>query len=294
MNPRRLYRSHDRMLAGVAGGMAEYLDLDPTIIRIGWIVVGLASAGMALIAYFLLAIVIPSAPYPYPGGAWSAPVAPNAWQGQAATPGAASAQPAPPSNAWSQPGAPGGAWQASGTEPWVRGSQVDAWANPPASPEWHPQAPVWAAQPAPRPASRGLGIAAITGVVLVVIGIIALAGVILPGIHTGRVIGPAAILALGAALLVASVRSQPQAQAAGATTSAAPSAVAGEAPGAGRPAAPQPVATADPTATADAAATADPATAGGPTPPVSGEMPSATPPEPSESDDVSRDEPRAE
>ena len=79
MNPRRLYRSQDRMLAGVAGGMAEYLDLDPSLVRIGWIVVGLASAGMALIGYVLLAIVIPAPPYPTAGGAWGNPAAPGAW-----------------------------------------------------------------------------------------------------------------------------------------------------------------------------------------------------------------------
>ena len=38
MNPRRLYRSrHDRQLAGVAGGMAEYLEVDPTVVRLLWI-----------------------------------------------------------------------------------------------------------------------------------------------------------------------------------------------------------------------------------------------------------------
>ena len=38
MNPRRLYRCRrDRQLAGVAAGMAEYFDLDPTVVRILWI-----------------------------------------------------------------------------------------------------------------------------------------------------------------------------------------------------------------------------------------------------------------
>ena len=63
MNPRRLYRSRDRQLAGVAGGMAEYLDIDPTVVRILWIVVGIASGGLVLLAYLILALVIPQAPY---------------------------------------------------------------------------------------------------------------------------------------------------------------------------------------------------------------------------------------
>ena len=38
MNTRRLYRSRaDRVLTGIAGGMAEYLEVDPTIVRILWV-----------------------------------------------------------------------------------------------------------------------------------------------------------------------------------------------------------------------------------------------------------------
>ncbi len=38
-SPRRLMRSHDRVLGGVAGGLAEYLDVDPTIVRLVWVLV---------------------------------------------------------------------------------------------------------------------------------------------------------------------------------------------------------------------------------------------------------------
>lgn len=62
-NYRRLYRSqNERMLAGVCGGIAEYFDIDPTIIRLIWVVAGLC-AGCGLIAYIICAIVIPNAPY---------------------------------------------------------------------------------------------------------------------------------------------------------------------------------------------------------------------------------------
>lgn len=62
MNPRRLYRCrHDRQLAGVAAGMAEYLDLDPTVVRILWILSALFG-GVTIILYVILAFVMPLEP----------------------------------------------------------------------------------------------------------------------------------------------------------------------------------------------------------------------------------------
>lgn len=58
----RLYRSRsDRMLFGVAGGMARYLDLDPAIVRIVWALLILAG-GVGLILYIVAAIVVPEEP----------------------------------------------------------------------------------------------------------------------------------------------------------------------------------------------------------------------------------------
>ncbi len=74
MNSRRLYRSHDRQLAGVAGGMADYLDVDPTLVRILWILGGLFSGGLLIIAYVILAFVIPQAPFAaMPNEGWAVP-----------------------------------------------------------------------------------------------------------------------------------------------------------------------------------------------------------------------------
>ncbi len=62
MNPRRLYRCrHDRQLAGVAAGMAEHLDLDPTLVRILWILSALFG-GFTILLYIILAFVIPIEP----------------------------------------------------------------------------------------------------------------------------------------------------------------------------------------------------------------------------------------
>ena len=58
----RLYRSRDdRMLFGVAGGMAEWMDLDPAIVRLVWALLILAG-GVGLLLYIVAAIVIPEAP----------------------------------------------------------------------------------------------------------------------------------------------------------------------------------------------------------------------------------------
>jgi phage shock protein C len=58
--PRRLTRSDDRLLGGVAGGIAEYFAIDPTLVRLGFVVVALLGFGGAALAYVILWIVLPS------------------------------------------------------------------------------------------------------------------------------------------------------------------------------------------------------------------------------------------
>lgn len=59
---KRLMRSWtDRKIAGVCGGLAEYFDLDPTLIRVVWLLLVLC-AGTGLLAYIVMWIVVPSAP----------------------------------------------------------------------------------------------------------------------------------------------------------------------------------------------------------------------------------------
>ena len=57
---KKLYRSNERKLAGVSGGLAEYIGIDPTVIRVIWALVGLTGAG--LVAYLVCALVIPEKP----------------------------------------------------------------------------------------------------------------------------------------------------------------------------------------------------------------------------------------
>ncbi|MCI5503953.1 MAG: PspC domain-containing protein [Lachnospiraceae bacterium] len=62
MMNKRLYKSNNnKMLDGVCGGIAEYFDIDPTLVRLGWILF-CAMGGSGFLAYIIAAIVIPSNP----------------------------------------------------------------------------------------------------------------------------------------------------------------------------------------------------------------------------------------
>ncbi len=62
----KLYRSTtDKMLGGVAGGLAEYFNIDATIVRVLFIVVTLLGGG-GILAYIILWIVVPEKPYQIP------------------------------------------------------------------------------------------------------------------------------------------------------------------------------------------------------------------------------------
>ena len=65
MEPKRLYRSlTDRKIAGVAGGLAEYFDTDPLLLRLAFVVLLLAGGG-GLLIYIILWIVTPEKPFSY-------------------------------------------------------------------------------------------------------------------------------------------------------------------------------------------------------------------------------------
>jgi phage shock protein C len=57
---RRLYRSSgERVISGVAGGVAEYFDLDPSIVRVAWALLALVTGGVFFILYIVMWIVVP-------------------------------------------------------------------------------------------------------------------------------------------------------------------------------------------------------------------------------------------
>lgn len=55
---KRLTRSKDKMIAGVAGGLANYFEIDPTIVRILFVVIAFAG-GASLLAYLIMWIIVP-------------------------------------------------------------------------------------------------------------------------------------------------------------------------------------------------------------------------------------------
>ena len=58
MMDRRLYKSNEnKMIDGVCGGLAEYFDIDPTLVRLGWVLF-CARGGSGILAYIIAAIVI--------------------------------------------------------------------------------------------------------------------------------------------------------------------------------------------------------------------------------------------
>jgi len=62
MNNRKLYKSNtDKKIAGVCGGIAEYLNIDSTIVRLIW-VIGFFAIGTGLLAYIICALVMPDPP----------------------------------------------------------------------------------------------------------------------------------------------------------------------------------------------------------------------------------------
>jgi phage shock protein C len=162
----RLYRSRDeRMIAGVAGGLAERLDLDPSLVRIIWAVLVLPTGFLALLVYVIMAMVVPEEP-----------------------PDVGLAPPAP---------APTG--DAAGT-----GGQVSE-AAPPAVPlDWRAQR---RAERRARRAARGGGGngAIVFGAILVVVGALFLVRQFLPDFDFDLV-WPIALIVLGAALILGSVR----------------------------------------------------------------------------------------
>jgi phage shock protein C len=199
----RLYRSRDeRVLAGVAGGLADYLDLDPSLVRILWVILALFSGGAFLVIYIIMAIVVPEEPWqgfatPAPHG--SMPPAMGASAGPGGT-DAATGDAATAGSAAFTAGAP-----AAGPSP-------TGWSNPA---DWRAQRAAWRAQRrADRAAWRAAGhdsgqtAGLVFGLILLVIGVVFLIPVAFPAFEIGR-FWPVLVIGLGVVLVVAALRPRP-------------------------------------------------------------------------------------
>ena len=62
---KKLYKSTDRKLDRVCAGIAEYFEIDPTIVRVAYALISLFFAGIGgIVVYVILAIVMPRRPFP--------------------------------------------------------------------------------------------------------------------------------------------------------------------------------------------------------------------------------------
>lgn len=64
---KKLYLSTDKKIAGVCGGLGEYFDIDPSLVRLGWIVVTFVTGIVpGVLGYIVAAIVVPSREHAVP------------------------------------------------------------------------------------------------------------------------------------------------------------------------------------------------------------------------------------
>ena len=224
----RLYRHPtDRVIAGVAGGLAAWLGLDPSLVRVGWVLLAIVSGGLFVLVYLVMMIVVPLPPPGWmPGRRGAGPgmrAAPAGWTADpAAGPGAWTGGPGSPPGGWTGgPASPPGGWTGDPTAPpgwgaatppgWGPAPPEGGWAPSPdaaTGPQGTPSAgapgPPWAASspgtPPPAHGSRSPGNAGLVlGVILVGLGVWFLVDQYVT--IDWDVLWPVAIMVIGAALI---------------------------------------------------------------------------------------------
>jgi phage shock protein C len=199
----RLYRSRDdRVLFGVCGGIADWLDLDPSLVRIVFALL-VITGGIGFLLYIIMAIVVPEEPdyfqVPMAPGTGAAPgMAPDA-----SAPGAASAAAVDAAPAGSAPGgapAPAPAPPYPGYQP---GYQPGTWMT-----EREARRAARHAARQQRRASRDGRAGMIFGAILVLLGVWFLIDRYVPAINSDF-LGPIILIAIGAIVLAGALgRSQ--------------------------------------------------------------------------------------
>ncbi len=218
-NGPRLYRSQDRMIAGVASGVADYFDVDPSIVRILWAISMPFSGFVTLLIYIVMAVVVPEEPDvwpdyapggpPGPGGVPPAAVPPSGplSADEAAAAGASTGQAGWMSTAAQETAgaatdtATAPAFVAGGTPPpaadWRAARRADRYAR--RQERWERRIDRWEG----RRHGGGSG-ALVFGLLLVIVGAVFLAHQLVPSIDTDQV-WPVALIAIGVIFLIFSV-----------------------------------------------------------------------------------------
>jgi phage shock protein C len=63
--PKKLYRSRSRrMISGVCGGLAEYLNIDPVVVRLIFVITAIFGASIGFWVYIIMWIAVPEQPAP--------------------------------------------------------------------------------------------------------------------------------------------------------------------------------------------------------------------------------------
>ncbi len=194
---RKLFRSRDdRMLAGVAGGLAELWDADPSLVRVVWAILVPLTGGFALLAYVIMAFVVPEedeepVAYAQPAAASSSLSTPPA---QSPPGGGTSATADTGTSASADGGAPAAPFTASSAPPDWRSARREARA---------------ARRAARRDRLGGPGnVGVLIGALLVIAGIYFLVREYVPDIDLNW-LWPAALIALGVVVLLAAFRRPP-------------------------------------------------------------------------------------
>jgi phage shock protein C len=187
---RRLYRSYDdRVLAGVAGGMAETYDLDPAVVRVGWVILALLTGGVILIVYIVMALVVPLSPDDQPAAAWAGAQWPSS---------TASQQPPPAAGGYGQPVTPS-------DEQTTVGEAPGAVPPRPFISEREARRQRRQETRSERGSGSDLGGALVIGLILIAIGAYFLLRDFLPQVAWGQ-LWPVALIVVGALLLLGAFR----------------------------------------------------------------------------------------
>lgn len=57
----------NRMISGVCGGIADYFEIDPTVVRLAWVIITALTNGIGILAYLIAVLVVPEEAPPTTG-----------------------------------------------------------------------------------------------------------------------------------------------------------------------------------------------------------------------------------